>query len=193
MFLSLKMLSEKRIRAFIAATLDDKTRSQIQNRIKQLKKNLSPDQIHWAPMENMHLTLRFLGNIEKSQLKPLIEAVTTTLPPIQTRLQLNLGQTIFFPDAKHPRFITLDVLQNPALEKFAALIESAIVQSGFEKDTRPFRPHLTIGRIKKSLGRDFKLPKDPEKIHQTNTEIILFQSLFEANGVIHQPLHRLFR
>ncbi len=104
--------------------------------------------ILWVPAENVHLTLKFLGEVEYQRIPPLKEAlaaaVTTAAP-----FRLSLNGCGCFPNGRAPRVIWLGVGEGGAeTVAVAGAVEQALAPLGYAAETRAFRPHLTIGRVK---------------------------------------------
>ena len=100
--------------------------------------------VRWVPEENLHLTLKFLGNVEEtgvdSMCSALRQALLDTAPfPVAAR---SLG---VFPDARRPRVLWIG-LAAPELAPVAGRVERALEPLGVERAPGPFRPHVTVGR-----------------------------------------------
>ena len=107
--------------------------------------------VRWVPEENLHLTLKFLGNVEEtgaaSMCSALREALEHTAPfPVAAR---GLG---VFPDARRPRVLWIG-LAAPELEPVADRVERALEPLGIERSPGPFRPHVTVGRWRRPEPR----------------------------------------
>ncbi len=107
--------------------------------------------IRWVPAENLHLTLKFLGNVEEAAVaamcSALRQALRDTAPfPVAAR---GLG---VFPDARRPRILWIG-LAAPDLEALAGRVERALASLGIEQSPGPFRPHVTVGRWRRPEPR----------------------------------------
>lgn len=103
----------------------------------------------WSREENIHLTLKFLGNQPSERIDALIPALIRGNPPIQP-FHLKTAEFGAFPGKHRPRVFWLGMAATPqkALSDLRNRIETSLEPLGFEKETKPFRPHLTLGRSK---------------------------------------------
>lgn len=103
--------------------------------------------VAWTAEVKIHLTLKFLGSIPESSLDALarrmMEVARTHAPPL-----MHLQTIGAFPNFRRPRVVWLGVDPEPRLELLHHDIEIACAELGHELDGRPFRPHLTLGRLR---------------------------------------------
>ena len=135
------------IRAFVAVALP----SEVQAAIEGLQQELKPQRLNlrWVKPENIHLTVKFLGDIgtgEVENVKQVIADTARTLRPLQLRAQ-GIG---VFPGPRRPRVLWVGLAgDTEALGALARDIDSRLADLGFARENRPFKAHLTIGRFKK--------------------------------------------
>lgn len=102
----------------------------------------------------MHLTLKFLGNVEEKQIeeiKIILKEIALQTPLINIKLN---GAGVF-PNQKLPRVLWVDVIENDGiLDNLQKRMDAELSKIGFEKDKRGFKPHLTLGRIRSQKGRE---------------------------------------
>ena len=182
------------IRAFIAVELPDIAKnalSQIQDRLKAGRHPY----IKWVSPEGIHLTLKFLGNIDSCKATPVAEAITQAargIPP----LRLELGETGAFPNARRPRVIWVAVKGD--VEMLATLqkrIDQLLVPLNFIPEARPFSPHLTLGRLKdmaspderQRIGESLAAVK-PVPVPFQASEVSLMRSVLTPSGAIYSRL-----
>lgn len=141
------------LRLFIAIELSDVLRAELKRAQKQIQDEFArvsvSHRIRWAAPQNIHLTLRFLGNSNRTHVPALQDALTqvaTRFAPIELSAR-GLG---CFPNARRPNTIWcgLDGDTNTTA-LLAQQIETATCALGFARDERGFTPHLTIGRIER--------------------------------------------
>jgi len=125
------------IRAFIAIEIDPVTASQIAAAIEQLKARSAA--IRWVGAGNIHLTLKFLGNIDESKIEPIGAALTDALCPFQ-RFTINAKGLGVFPNPKRPRVLWVGLVGS-RLTELAVVVESALVPLGFAREEKTFTPH----------------------------------------------------
>ena len=107
----------------------------------------------WVRAGNLHLTLRFLGEVDATRAGVLAES----LRPLVARhpvIDTALARAGAFPDVLRPRVIWIGVRDTGPVSSLAADVELACAAAGFESETRPFNAHVTLGRVKRRLGRD---------------------------------------
>ncbi|MGD9105473.1 MAG: RNA 2',3'-cyclic phosphodiesterase [Desulfobacterales bacterium] len=163
------------IRTFIAIELPEKiiyTIGKVQKEIKSYGLK-----IRWVRPENIHLTLKFLGDIKKTDTEKVARAVSesvTGYPPISLAVK-GIG---VFPGIKRPRVIWLGVSnQLDMLTVLQKTLDEKLEEIGFPKEKRPFRGHLTLGRIKSKI--------DPKTLNTVLKEFIQFESeRFFADRII---------
>lgn len=107
--------------------------------------------VSWVRADNLHLTLRFLGEVEDARAAALAERFTQ--PLALAPFDIELGGVGVFPAAGSPRVIWIDVTQGrEALVSLARQVEDRLEAWGCGRDTRPFQAHLTLGRCRQPLG-----------------------------------------
>jgi len=145
------------LRAFIAIELPQEIKDALAHIQEQLK--ISGADVKWVQPQNIHLTLKFLGEIDDKKLEEIIsilENATQNKNPFSTRLS-SLGA---FPKINFPRVIWVGIDKGDAETKqIAEVLEEKIAKIGIPPETRPFSSHITIGRVRSSLNRE-KLVKN---------------------------------
>ncbi len=137
---------EPSIRSFVAIDLSETVRRQIGALIQELRK--SEAQVGWARVEGIHLTLKFLGNVAPElieEMKPALAREAAKTGPIR----IEAAGCGAFPGIQSPRVIWVGLRGEIApLADLARRLEEALVPFGFAPEARPFKPHLTVGRVK---------------------------------------------
>ncbi|HYA41322.1 MAG TPA: RNA 2',3'-cyclic phosphodiesterase [Syntrophobacteraceae bacterium] len=182
---------EQPVRSFIAIDLSDGARRQIEAFIRELRK--SDAKVGWVRVEGIHLTLKFLGNVAPGlieEIKPVLAGAALQTAPIHIE-PAGCGA---FPSMKSPRVIWVGLRgQIGPLAELARQVEAALVPLGFKPEERPFRPHLTIGRVR---GRQ-RLHALQEILlaHQDFTaepfdayQVVLYKSELRPDGARYTPL-----
>jgi 2'-5' RNA ligase len=135
-----------KIRTFIAVSISEKAREAVTEMINSLQ-NFSSG-IRWVKPENMHLTLKFLGDVEEEKLPELEEALKLSAEKIK-RFNYELVNVGCFPNYKRPRVLWVGVEDSEnQLLPLHQNIESEFIKLGFPKESRKFKPHLTVARVK---------------------------------------------
>ena len=126
-------------------------------RLERLLTALRPEAlIHWSPVDNLHITTKFIGQWPDARLDELHAALAAAAPrePFDVELR-DLG---WFPNARAPRTFGLGVHSN-GLQRLAQETEAALEPLGIAKESRPYSPHLTLARI--------KTPVPLRRLHET--------------------------
>lgn len=138
----------EKIRTFIAVPLPEEIRQLLAAVIDTLR--VAAPEIKWVKPETIHLTLKFLGGLTPAELQAVCQALDRVFGQPHHPFSLTAGGVGAFPDFKRPRVLWVGV-QGDSLDRLRALqaeIEDALHRRGFDKEERPFSPHLTLGRIK---------------------------------------------
>ena len=154
------------MRLFIAITPPDEVRNGVWTASRDLRETGFP--IRWVKPAGIHLTLKFLGQVEPIRVKP-IAAGLSELAARTGSFGLSLERCTAFPDTRNPRVVWVGLEAPAALELLQHGVESAMRELGFPVEGRTFRPHLTLGRIKRNARRP-DLVHLEEKLATTNCE-----------------------
>lgn len=184
----------KTTRSFIAIALNENLHKELES--LQAKLKTADADVKWVKPENIHLTLKFLGNITDEQ----IEKVKNSLKKIATNFQsyqIHLKEIGAFPKISYPRVIWVGMDEGAkTTNKIYQSIEEELTKKGFEKEKRPLSPHLTLGRVRsgknrQNLIRVIEKEKDfssPSKL--LVEEIVLFKSTLTPKGSIYEPIFK---
>lgn len=180
----------EKIRTFIAIEIPEDIKKKIATLIDGLKERL-PD-VSWVKPSTLHITLKFLGSVEKERIEP-IERTLEKIGSETSPFELVIADVGGFPSLRAPRVLWIGVRHSPELSLLYERVEKGLEGHGFEPEHRPFKPHLTLCRIKKEAQRA-KLSRELERIKPAICEsfvadgIILFKSELNPRGAIHTPL-----
>lgn len=145
------MEDEKKIRSFLALDPPEEVLREIGAVQNRLRKLIEGD-IRWVRPEGIHLTLKFFGDISGGDVANIATVVEKAAEGERPFSLAVIGAGVF-PDPHRPRVLWLGM--NGDVERLLAFqkgVEQALLQIGFPREERPFRPHLTLGRIKTSRG-----------------------------------------
>ena len=137
-------------RVFCAVELPQTARSLVLAHIARIKEKVPHAKASWARDANLHLTLKFLGEIPTASVADFSKAVSLAVNRVQP-FSIRLEQTGIFPTHGLPRVLWIGI-NDPStqLTELHARLEQESSQVGFAKETRPFHPHLTIARLRQS-------------------------------------------
>lgn len=131
------------MRLFVAIEIPADIRSAFGSFLKELAA-IAP-RVKWVRVENLHVTLKFLGNTDPAKLAPLQKILSSVHSPTPVALHFHgLG---FFPSEKRPRVFWAGMEFSPNLKSLAQDVDRAVHQLGFPVEDRPFTPHLTLARF----------------------------------------------
>ena len=182
------------VRSFLAIELPKAILNKIEEVQEDLK--LSRADIRWVSPGKIHLTLKFFGNIDESKVESIVKAIEGPLnetAPFSVRIK-GLGA---FPHLKNPRVIWMGLAEGKdRLTSFQRQLEGELEKIGFEKEERPFQPHLTLGRSNSSRGRDeligmMEKHKEEEFGGFPVEKVVLFKSDLRPSGPIYTVLREL--
>jgi len=143
------------LRTFIAVDFPIEIKAKIEEITTYFRTQLPSNVIKWVDANNMHLTLKFMGETTANQLEPIkraMQQVVTTFPIFEIAIE-NLGM---YPNAKKPRVIWLGISGEENLISLHKKLDLALKEIGIQPERRPFSPHLTVGRVRRSV--------DPESV-----------------------------
>jgi RNA 2',3'-cyclic 3'-phosphodiesterase len=182
------------IRAFVSVTLPELLTglvSEVQQKLKAQGLRIA-----WVAPGNVHLTLKFLGDIESSDIDPIAAVMTACAQRIAPLTVTARGLGVF-PDLRRPRVVWLGITGDmPQLFIFQQDLDAGLTALGkgrFKPEDRPFKGHLTLGRIKARLDSGIlaKALRETSRVESsafTVNAIHLIQSRLTSSGSIYTPL-----
>jgi 2'-5' RNA ligase len=177
------------VRAFFAIDLDERARGAAAGVTDQLRTCPGGDAVRWVREETLHVTLRFLGELDCARIAQLAGCVrerTATLSPFH----LQFGGARLFPSKRRPLAVVLDVGPAEPLTELADAVERGVVAAGFDPESRPFNAHLTLGRIRKKrfplVTGDVTTSGESCPVN----EVVLFKSELRPSGAHYTPIER---
>ena len=180
----------KTIRAFIAVQLPSEVKQELGVVADVLAGQVPERSVRWVKPELMHITLSFLGETAVSKLDAITQIMDTAAKN-QSSLKLYLQGTGCFPNAKRPRVICVGLAgQVPELAAFKRELDAGLVPLGWEMEERPFKPHLTLGRVKDaSKLRGVSWEVGVKEMEIPVTAVHLIESQLTRQGPIYTPRH----
>jgi 2'-5' RNA ligase len=187
---------QQRIRTFIAVEADPSIRKSAAALIDRLRQSAAD--VKWVAPENLHLTVKFLGDVNADDVAAVCEAVERSVAEVSP-FELDFGGAGAFPNLRRPQTIWLGVREgNERMANLADRVERALKRFGFRRETRQFRSHLTLGRMRRDGGgpggrelaellaqfADYEAGRMPVE------EIVVFSSQLERTGPIYEAMRR---
>lgn len=180
------------MRTFVAVKLDPGVKENLSIIVRHFKKISSG--IKWVSPEAMHVTLKFLGNIEEQKADHIITVMDRISRDHRPFRMGCIGIGTFPQKSRKPKIIWAGFNAYEPLKTIHSEIETELEQIGFPKEKRSFHPHMTLGRIKKSSGLHALLPEleraEQKEFGVTKVDrITLFKSTLTPSGAIYDILH----
>jgi len=187
---------KQQVRIFCAVELPDDVRARVAAHVANLRAAAQPSlKISWERAEKLHLTLKFLGEIEAGRVEALTRAAQRAAGAAG-KFELTLREAGAFPPRGNPRILWLG-LEDAAgrLAQLQQRLETECERENFPRETRAFRPHLTIARIRiaNAAARHLAtLHRETEFAPATFDvgEFVVMQSELGAGGSRYTPLSR---
>ncbi len=182
-------MSRDKFRAFIAIELPDQLKTDLENLTRLLD---SPGaEVKWVGRRQMHLTLKFLGDITSAQaqmLRTSLEKAVSQYP----LSEIQIGGIGAFPTVSRPKVIWVGVKADRLMLDLQDAVEQASIAAGIPAEQRAFKPHLTLGRVK-YVDRNSELPArirqmDLEEMVISIPSISLIQSSLTPKGPVYTIL-----
>lgn len=181
-------------RLFIAIGFEDNLRKQLAGLQAELKQ--AQADVRWVASENIHLTLRFIGEVSEEAVPSIKDILKKTIENYRA-FEIELKGVGAFPSVNNPRVIWIGC-QDPTGQLFRIYqdIERSLIKLGLPGDDHKFSPHITLGRTKSTKNRDkliklIKLKQDYKVGRQKVKEITLFQSQLQPTGPIYTVLEQV--
>jgi 2'-5' RNA ligase len=189
-------MSGETVRIFVAVPLSDGARERLGALSDGLREALgaSGGKLSYVRPGSIHLTLKFLGDVEAERVPEITSAVEAAAGRFRA-FSFELGGVGFFGSSRRPRVIWVGV-QEPGgtLVQLASAVDRACANLGFEPESRPFRAHLTLARVKKPPRGDLNELLAPLRERTLGSEaaeeVVLFQSELQATGARYTALAR---
>lgn len=177
------------MRAFIAIELPPEIKDVLARLQSELRQTGAD--VKWASYNNLHLTLRFLGEVEESRLaevKRLCAEVAAEFQPFTLRLK----DTGYFPNFKQPRVLWVGLAGEISIaQELQQRLEAGLLALGFDREDKPFKPHLTVGRVKSGKNtRQLVAKSDMYSLPELSfevCEIVLMKSELHPAGSRYTP------
>jgi 2'-5' RNA ligase len=158
---------------------------------------LAKEKIKWVDPGVMHITIEFLGDTDE-RIIPSVSDIIKHTAHNHPSFELFFRGTGIFRNLHDPRVIWIGTETNPILQSIKTELSNELSKFGFEKETREFRPHLTLGRIKYLKNRSvleeaIQLNKDQDVQKERISELIYYESILKPEGpeylsIINVPL-----
>lgn len=182
----------QRVRSFIAIPVASGVAARAQELIKRLRDCNAA--VNWVAPQNLHLTLKFLGETPINEAPEICAAVARAAadaPPFDVAFR-GLGA---YPSLEKPRTLWLGVSEGEQeLIELAQRVDEELAQIGYARETRRFSPHLTIGRVRETIFPDHPLleamarHRDYDANVMGVDEVVVYASFLDRKGPTYDAL-----
>lgn len=181
------------MRCFVAIELTDEVRRNVGKLQESLR---SLPGVRWTRPKSVHLTVKFLGNIDDQLVPDICRALDETTASHEA-FDLEIEGVGCFPPRANPRIIWVGAKDDPpgALVRCVGDVEQAMAKLGFPPESRPYTPHATIGRVNdRGGGQKIRERLAKEQGFRPGglliEELVLFRSDLRPAGAVYTPVHR---
>ena len=179
-------------RAFIALELPVDLANHVANLQKKYKKLISNPKIRWLPVQNIHLTLKFLGDTDEFRVPEINQCINSACADTE-RISVNLKAIELFPHSYRPSGIWIRLDATPQLFSLKEALDDRLAFLGISKNKKKYFPHLSIARFRRGITKsEFRKIDQYLSIQNTNLlqsvvldELTLFQSDLHPKGAIY--------
>lgn len=184
------------IRAFIAINLSAEILERINLVSLELQARIKGIPVRWIPVENIHLTLKFLGNVSTANLE-ILKEILGSIVSNHRECDISVGGIGAYPKPQHPRVIWVGMEVPQEIKSLQHNIEVETARLGYSRERRPFSPHLTVGRVSRNATA-----KDVHEIAEvldsykvgflgaTRLKTVhLFRSDLKPDGAVYTPIY----
>jgi len=188
--------SEARLRAFLAIPLTHALRQALEREILSMRDESWATAVRFVRGEGLHVTLRFLGDIPRSDIDAVVGQVVRAVSGLSS-FDVALHEIALFPSWRRPHVVAAVLERSEPLAELAARIEASVVSLGFKPERRPFRGHVTLGRWRGRAGRATERTERPELRGELDSyslpveRVVLYRSQLSHAGARYSELASL--
>ena len=183
------------MRIFIAIEIPQNIRVKITEITDYLQSKTSPTAVKWVDYENLHLTIKFIGETKQEKIEEITKVLSQSLAH-QAPFSLEIGGLGMYPNNTNPRVIWLGVTGGEPLIAMHNILDQNLARLGIQREGRPFSPHLTIARLRrntdaassKTIGRTLSQFRVDSLGLFNIDRVQLFQSVLTPSGPIYKTL-----
>ena len=165
---------QETIRVFVALSLSDEVMDCLKSRSQFLQDQFSALNIRWVPYENYHITLVFIGNVPIDELDRFEGLITKAVKEI-IPFSLTLGDaTLFPPDNEKKGVLITSVDKSAPLKALQSKLDQTFRNAGYDLIDRPYRPHVTLARLRRAKVLEDDLLKTGETFNTAISHVHLY-------------------
>ena len=183
----------EKIRTFIAINIPDDVRAAIGEFQGTLREHRAD--VKWVRPESIHITLKFLGDVEATRIKKIARSIDETVKDVEP-FAVSVQGVGTFPNDRRPRVLWVGVRTGAdILSDVAARIDGALSGLGFQKEKRRYSAHLTLGRVRSTKGIEAVVRGMRDLGFETKqfdvAEIDVMKSVLQRTGAVYSVLERI--
>ncbi|MBN2044169.1 MAG: RNA 2',3'-cyclic phosphodiesterase [Anaerolineales bacterium] len=183
------------IRSFIAIDLPESLNDALERASKQLQELLEGLPVRWVPVHNIHLTLKFLGDVSENNI-PMIQSIVQSEAAQHRVFEISVGGFGVFPNMTRPRVLWTGVEAPDELIHLQRRLDVETARLGYAPDQRNFNPHLTFGRISRNASHNqIRQASDLLRTHKIGflgaariDSVTLFRSDLGPDGAVYSKI-----
>lgn len=181
------------LRTFVAVKVEPSP--VLQETMNDLKQKLAGEQVKWVEPNNLHLTLKFLGDTLPSQVDEIGEELNQAAK-LFFAFTFRLEGLGFFKSRGMPRVLFVHINEGEVLQHLADEIDSRLAKLGYQPEKRPFKPHLTLARIKYLKNKKVfyeAVEKYRSTFMQTTeiNELVFYRSILKPHGPEYKSIAKI--
>lgn len=176
------------MRAFLALEPDPPALAVLQNTQRALRNAAWARDVKWVSEDNLHLTLRFLGEIDSAQKDHLVELLQAHVPALEAAHSLRMSEPRLFPRPAQARVIACMVAPDPWLSQLSDACERCAQVIGLPAERRPFSGHITLGRTRETFQSRAFEAWPPASTALMPTHLTLFKSTLASHGPTYETM-----
>lgn len=162
--------------------------------VRIIRDHFHKEQIRWVRLDPAHITVAFLGDTNPDQVL-LVKAMLKNRLDSYGTIDIEVSGPGFFGKRNDPKVLWLGVGMNDRLTRLHKIVGGIIEEAGMIRDGRPFRPHITLGRVRNYSGRNFfeTLPENISRaplMRTTVSEVVFYESILKPEGPVYIPLEK---
>ena len=175
-------------RLFVSLPVPAKVRKAIADIARELDAQMPSEAVRWTPMEQIHVTLKFLGKVDSSAVPELERALKASVDGIEA-FELHLADLGAFPSRRNPRVIWMGLAGDlEVLLRLQTQVLQAVARWSEKEENRKFTPHLTIGRVRepqRQISAALEAASAPEFKPWRAEQVLLMRSQLSPHGATH--------
>jgi RNA 2',3'-cyclic 3'-phosphodiesterase len=184
------------VRTFIAVDLPSELKKKIDEICTFFRQKTPERALKWVSAEHLHLTIKFIGEINESKIVQVKDAMEHALIH-QTTFEFQVSGMGIFPNHKVPRIIWLGIIGVEPLTMIHRNLDKELAKLEIQPETRPFSPHLTLARVRKNVDpavlKTIGATLSQFKVDAVGTAVVhaihLYQSELTPSGPLYTLLH----